>query len=709
MYDIVRLNKSPELRPVMSAITVLTLLTMLCLSCGRSQSSPTVSTPEPAVLLPPVESATPTPQSTNSLPTPSGQASVPMSPVPVETSTPTPTPIPVHGSPTLTPADPQSGSAPVHAAGIPYTGETSLEERAALHEVVARVRLRSVTTTVELIMRNPLGDTAYAGALEFRFEVLEYLAGSGGSEIVGVGYESKLFDTQAEARATLPGLLASRDTRWDDREAIVFFERALDVLPSSAQEGRYLLGGLGFGGYSHSPDSFTIASPYNKGWLPSASSGGASGAVGTSTSTINQLFLMDDPTKASYQGASGTTGASGATGSVPTITLSELRTRIGAVDTEVQNGNGSEEYRSCVWYKHYKERNVRRELATKGTVYLRIDRELTSGLPAGSTIYRDQGGLAMGYPPANLGRYWLEGRDKDLFVAQAVDPQPKDWWGNGVINSVVYSRELSTARPLPVGEYKFYFEALPAERVVCSGQVELARNSREWFINIVAPAGTLHEAFFDPVLDTSTSAVGADSTNGVLKPSVFTDSGGATTTIGSLEWESGTVKMNVSPHTALDGQVLDFIKLDGTVSLSLYTADATTDAANNTLNWSVASQPWEDGDTLMLRIRRGPNRPPVFDSSTYAFTVREDASAFHVIGFVSATDPDVGDDPWYYITGGNEAGRFQLGANNGELLVWKSLDYETASSYTLSVEARDGRENGTTTATVEISVTDVDE
>ena len=575
-----------------------------------------------------------------------------------------------------------------------------------MHEVVARVRLRSVTTTVELIMRNPLGDTAYAGALEFRFEVLEYLAGSGESEIVGVGYESKLFNTQAEARATLPGLLASRDTRWDDREAIVFFERAPDVLPSSAQEGRYLLGGLGFGGYSHSPDSFTIASPYNKGWLPSASSGGSSGAVGTSTSTVDQLFLMDDPTKASYQGASGATGA---TGQVPTITLSELRTRIGAVDTEIQNGGGSEDYRSCVWFKYYKERNVRREIATKGTVYLRIDRELASGLPAGSAIYRDQGGLAMGYPPANLGRYWLEGRDKDLFVAQAVDPQPKDWWGNGVINSVIYSRELSTARPLPAGEYRFFFEALPAERVVCSGHVELARNSREWFINIVAPAGTLHEAFFDPVLDTSTSAVGADSTNGVLKPSAFTDSGGATTTIGSLEWKSGAVKMNVSPHTALTGQVLDFIELDGTVSLSLYAADATADAANNTLSWSVASQPWEDGDTLMLRIREAPNRPPVFSASTYAFTVREDTPAQRIIGSVSATDPDAGDSPWYYITGGNEAGRFNMSANAGLLLVWKPLDYESASSYTLSVEARDGKENGTATATVEISVTAVDE
>ena len=61
--------------------------------------------------------------------------------------------------------------------------------------------------------------------------------------------------------------------------------------------------------------------------------------------------------------------------------------------------------------------------------------------------------------------------------------------------------------------------------------------------------------------------------------------------------------MKYSSRTALAGRVLDFIELDGRASLSLVIDDATVDAANNTLNWSVSSQPWEDGDKLMLRIR----------------------------------------------------------------------------------------------------------
>ena len=117
----------------------------------------------------------------------------------------------------------------------------------------------------------------------------------------------------------------------------------------------------------------------------------------------------------------------------------------------------------------------------------------------------------------------------------------------------------------------------------------------------VAPEGTLHEAFFDPITDGT--AVAADDTNGVLKPASFTSADGASATIERIEWESGTVKLEVSPHTGLSGHVLDFIVLDGSVSLSLHADDATVDAANDTLSWSVPSQPWDDGDELMVRVR----------------------------------------------------------------------------------------------------------
>ena len=113
----------------------------------------------------------------------------------------------------------------------------------------------------------------------------------------------------------------------------------------------------------------------------------------------------------------------------------------------------------------------------------------------------------------------------------------------------------------------------------------------------------LHEALFDPVTDGS--AVAADNSNGVLKPASFTDAG-ATTRIERIEWEAETVNLKLTPHNALAGRVVDFIELDGKVSLSLIVDDATVDASNNTLSWHVSPQPWDDGDELMLRIRDVP-------------------------------------------------------------------------------------------------------
>ena len=106
------------------------------------------------------------------------------------------------------------------------------------------------------------------------------------------------------------------------------------------------------------------------------------------------------------------------------------------------------------------------------------------------------------------------------------------------------------------------------------------------------------------------------------------------------------------------------------------------------------------------------NRPPVFTSSSYTFTVSENAPAWpalHIVGLVSASDPDDGDSLTYWITAGNGAGRFMIDNSRGDILVWAALDYETTSSYTLTVEARDGKEGGTSSTTVEITVTDVAE
>ena len=129
------------------------------------------------------------------------------------------------------------------------------------------------------------------------------------------------------------------------------------------------------------------------------------------------------------------------------------------------------------------------------------------------------------------------------------------------------------------------------------------------FVTVTAPAGTLHEAFFDPVA-LSGGGVGATGSSGVIDPDEFTV-GSDDVEIDGLEWRSGSVALELDDYVSLSGYALDFIELDGSIDTSLDIASATVNQTAATWTWSIASQPWEDGDLLMLRIREtGTGQPP---------------------------------------------------------------------------------------------------
>ena len=199
-----------------------------------------------------------------------------------------------------------------------YFGQTSIEERIVGADLVARVRMVSVEGgTATAHSSYP---TWHIATMKFRFRVLEYLKGSGGSEIVGVVPEEEpWFPIAAEARTRARELLADRDTRWDGREAIVFLV---------SEAGEYLLGYANTEG----EDGYTVASRWSKNWLPEAAS--PSGAVGRSG---DKRFLLDDP---SSGGASGAQGASGASATAPTITLSALKAKVAELRGEIDAGGG---------------------------------------------------------------------------------------------------------------------------------------------------------------------------------------------------------------------------------------------------------------------------------------------------------------------------------------------------------------------------------
>ena len=458
-----------------------------------------------------------------------------------------------------------------------YLGPSSLEERIIEADVIARVELKAVSQIVESNAFH--GETLYSHALKFDFKVLEYLKGNGGSDVVAVA-----FDTD-EMYKSRPGamvfsdreFLDDRDTQWDDKEAIVFLTSNTPSLPSSSGNDRYAIGILRF----NDNDYFTIDSRYSKRWLPEDSSANASTASGS----VGQRFLTGGvPVNIEV------VGVSGASGSSPSMTLATLKTRIEDIAREVGAGDGSKEYREClhakyVWaremrFRHDYIMSVRPDLGWQGNE----KHNFASGLSSSSDAFTEAQATFRAYGVAEGWEYWLTGKDKDLF-------------------SYVHPGIGKSVRPLPKGKYEAYAHHRLKKYILCDGYPDILKKYNKMSITVTPPAGTLHEAFFDPVA--IGAGFGADASNGVLKPASFTPSGGSATTISGIGWEAEKVKIRLSPHTTLADKHIDFLALDASIALRLDFDDATvvTEQDNTkSLTWGVCKQPWKAGDLLMLRI-----------------------------------------------------------------------------------------------------------
>ena len=113
----------------------------------------------------------------------------------------------------------------------PYEGQQSLDERILSTEIIARVELASHRIVgARYINRAGTLLDLYSPAIEFRFDVLEYLKGTGGTTLTALAYgyhedSDTLYETEEEAKANSWMLELHRDGRWDDRQAIVFLVR----------------------------------------------------------------------------------------------------------------------------------------------------------------------------------------------------------------------------------------------------------------------------------------------------------------------------------------------------------------------------------------------------------------------------------------------------------------------------------------------------
>ncbi len=297
----------------------------------------------------------------------------------------------------------------------------------------------------ELIETRPNIDTTsgyiYKPWLEFKFEVFDYLRGSGADEIIvrvpecpvlGCWYRD-IQSAMIQATRRNEFLSEFDDALWDERESL--------LLLIDSCRGYYIFGsrGGGWGDYS-----ITSVTHDRSTWLPiddsSASSrpprSAASVRYLTDAPSIIDKMLMSVPGEVESLPALPPSSA---------ISLEEMRALIAETDSIISRGK---EYVGCeIWKRHHAD-EVREGVYDDRTVSpypVRFD----SGQPAGHIV--ESSGFSGGF--GGYDRAFITGRDQDLFVAEIDDPDNDEVTG--------YYIAVKSTRPLPAGEYKFFFDRQP--------------------------------------------------------------------------------------------------------------------------------------------------------------------------------------------------------------------------------------------------------
>ena len=448
---------------------------------------------------------------------------------------------------------------------------------------------KTETTTTE-------GTSAYWPILTLNFTVVEYLKGTGPTNFsIDLRDDSKphywvngvktdRYPTQQKALEKAQELVRDRNTVYDNRSGVLFLKGPVtstaDATSSTRSSGASgnqprsagasasttnydftLFNTLAQGTLAVSVDTMSRA------WLPAESATKSEGSTGTrGAAATNPTLITNRPPPEGIQ----------ASDDPNTMTLSGLKTHVSEIAAMFAAGDGSAGYRDCVTKKLIRHEYYRGQEFPP----LVGNRTISSGLPA-DTYFQS------------------EVTNTDSIIFNTSGPAADYFAEKRVADGDGWLSVYATTRPLPAGKYTANFHQRLQRDLLCNHN-PTHNNYITFEVTATAPAGTLHEAFFDPV--TVGTAVKADGSNGVLKPTSFTV-GSTSTEITSLEWSSNQVVLTLNPHVSLGSHVLDFIELDGSVSLSLSAADATVDNTAGAYSWSVTSQPWEDGDKLMLRIR----------------------------------------------------------------------------------------------------------
>ncbi len=183
---------------------------------------------------------------------------------------------------------------------------------------------------------------------------------------------------------------------------------------------------------------------------------------------------------------------------------------------------------------------------------------------------------------------------------------------------------------------------------------------------------------------------------------------------------TGTILMHVTATDADAGDTLRYAITSGNdARLFSINADSGQIALFGALDYETATS-----HTLGVQVTDNANRTnaaevvinvlnvyeyaPIFSDATYHAEIAEDATRGTAVAQIVASDADIGDVLRYAITSGNDDGLFNINADSGQITLVGALDYETATSHTLTIQVTDST-GQTGTANLIVAVADVDE
>lgn len=191
-----------------------------------------------------------------------------------------------------------------------------------------------------------------------------------------------------------------------------------------------------------------------------------------------------------------------------------------------------------------------------------------------------------------------------------------------------------------------------------------------------------------------------------------------TTTIASplvVTGETGTLdNWTITVNANPDGLGTDAFTIDpvsGVISVADINDIDFELGSSITITLTVSDDNGTSGpETFTINLNDLNDETPVIDAAQ-SFPLNEDAGNGDVVGTVTATDDDAGTtfSAWT-ITAGNTDGVFAIAASTGEITVADStsLDFETTTSYALTVTVSDGT-NTSAGETVTINIGDVND